>query len=253
MSPISFDMTGRVALLTGAGRGIGLAIARAFATAGAAIAIQDIDLTVATDAARAIEEAGGRAIPLGGDAADLSLAQRSVDDVVKQLGGLHVLVNNAAIQQTIHWLEQDAHEMVHTLSTNVVSPLLFCRAAVPIFKAQRWGRIINIGSIQGTKGNAGMLPYSLSKAAIMTMTKALSRDLAPDGITVNCIAPGWIAGTFRNRGDFPTEEDKMRKGKHIPVGRVGEPQDMAGAALLLASKAGEFISGQTIHVDGGAS
>ncbi len=253
MSPISLDLTGKVALLTGAGRGIGLAIAHTFAAAGCAVAIQDIDLSIATEAARSIEAAGGRAIALDGDAGDLTLAKRVVDSTIAQLGGLHILVNNAAIQRSVSWLEQDGDEMVKTFTTNVVSPILFCQLVTPIFRAQKWGRIINIGSIQGIRGNQHMLSYSLTKAAVSTMTRAMARDLGRDGITVNCIAPGWIAGTHRNRNDFDSDEDKLNKGKRIPVGRIGEPQDIANVAMLVASDAGSFINGQTYLVDGGAS
>jgi NAD(P)-dependent dehydrogenase (short-subunit alcohol dehydrogenase family) len=253
MVPAGFDMTGKVALLTGAGRGIGLAIAKQFAAAGCAVAIQDIDLSVAQTAATEIERVGGRAMAIDGDAGDLALAARCVAAVQRELGGLHVLVNNAAIQQRADWLTQDPAEMLHTLSTNLVSPILFCRAAVPIFRAQRWGRILNIGSIQGRSGNIGMLPYSLSKSALATFTKALARELGRDGITVNCIAPGWIASTLRNRNDFSSEQDKKDKGKRLTAGRVGEPEDMAGMALTLCTDAGAYVTGQTIYVDGGMS
>jgi len=252
-SPIRFDLTGKVALLTGAGRGIGLAIARTFAAAGCAVAIQDIELAVAQEAAQSIETAGGRAIALDGDAGDLSLAKRVIESVTAQLGGVHILVNNAAIQRSVSWLEQDGEEMVKTLTTNVVSPILFCQAVTPIFRNQQWGRIINIGSIQGIRGNQHMLPYSLSKAAVSTMTRAMARDLGRDGITVNCIAPGWIAGTHRNRRDFQSNDDKLGKGNHIPTGRVGEPEDLAGIALLMATDAGSYMNGQTCYVDGGMS
>jgi NAD(P)-dependent dehydrogenase (short-subunit alcohol dehydrogenase family) len=246
----NFDMTGKVALLTGAGRGIGLAIAQAFASAGAAVALQDIDEAVAIESANKINAAGGRAIGIGGDAGDLSLPVKCVESVVQELGGLHVLVNNAAIQRQVSWMEQPADEMVHTLTSNLVSPILFCREAATIFKAQKYGRIINVTSIQALRGNAGMLPYSLSKSALVTLTRALARDLASHGITVNAIGPGWF-NTLRNKKDFESAEDVKERGKNLPLGRVGEPKDCAGAALLLASAAGEYITGQTIYVDGG--
>ncbi|HEV7302018.1 MAG TPA: SDR family oxidoreductase [Tepidisphaeraceae bacterium] len=246
-------MTGRVALLTGAGRGIGLAIAKAFAAAGCAVAIQDVDAAVADDAAGQIERAGGRAIGLAGDATDHAYAAVCVAEVERQLGGLHVLVNNAAIQDRVDWLEQPPTDLVKILSANVVAPIMFCRAAVPIFLKQHWGRIVNIGSIQGRGGNLGMLPYSLSKATIPKLTKALAREYGREGITVNCIAPGWIASTFRNRNDFANDEEKGQRGKRITVGRVGEPHDLGGTALLLCTAAGEYITGQTIFVDGGIS
>jgi NAD(P)-dependent dehydrogenase (short-subunit alcohol dehydrogenase family) len=250
MANDDFDMTGRVALITGAGRGMGLAIGKAFATKGCAVAIQDIDKAAAAEAATAISDAGGRAIAVVGDVSDLAYPASCVADVLAKLGGLHVLVNNAAIQHRKPWIDERAEDFMHVLSTNIVSPILFCQAAVPIFKEQRWGRILNVGSIQGFGGNANMLPYSLSKSAMVTMTKALARDLGRDGITVNNLAPGWM-NTYRNRNDFADENDKEEKGKRVLLGRIGEAEDVTGAALLLCSKAGEYITGQTITIDGG--
>jgi NAD(P)-dependent dehydrogenase (short-subunit alcohol dehydrogenase family) len=138
-----------------------------------------------------------------------------VEETRRHLGGLHVLINNAAIQLSKPWLEQSSAEMVEQFSADVVSPILFCQAVVPIFRTQRWGRIINLGSVTQRKGAISLLPYSLSKAALVTLTKALSLELARDQITVNMIAPGYF-NTHRNH-------------------------------------AGEHITGQTIYVDGGIS
>ncbi|HEX8833564.1 MAG TPA: SDR family oxidoreductase [Abditibacteriaceae bacterium] len=249
----AFDLTSRVALLTGAGRGIGLGIARGLAAAGCAVAIQDIDLNVAGQAADSINENGGRAVALGGDITDLSTVTNLVQQTLNALGGLDILVNNAAIQRQMNWLEVTPEEIERQFRANISAPVLLCQTAVPHFRAQRWGRILNIGSIQGLKGNPGMLPYSMSKGAIQNMTKALARDLAPDGITVNNLAPGFF-DTFRNEHEFPSEETKEEKGrKFVPAGRVGEPHDCAGLALLLCSDAGSYITGQTIYLDGGLS
>jgi NAD(P)-dependent dehydrogenase (short-subunit alcohol dehydrogenase family) len=246
-------MDHRVALITGAGRGIGLAMARALAGAGCAVAIQDIDLPVAQAEADRINAAGGRAIALGGDVLDLNLPQRAVAEVVAKLGGLHVLINNAAIQQHGHWLESSAEEMERQLRADLVAPILFCQQVVPIFRKQQWGRIINLGSIQQQKGNPTMLAYSLSKAALEKMTTALARDLGAGQITVNLIAPGWTH-THRTRMDFKSDEEKVEKGKKAaPLGRVGEPTDFEGIILLLCSDAGAYITGQSIYVDGGMS
>jgi NAD(P)-dependent dehydrogenase (short-subunit alcohol dehydrogenase family) len=253
MNGPNFSLSGRVALLTGAGRGIGLGMAKALAAHGAAVAIQDVEPDVAAAEAEAIVAAGGRAVAIGGDVTDLDLAGRVVKEAVQQLGGLHVLVNNAAIQKRVHWLDQPPAEMAHYLATDVVGPIAFCQHAVPVFRQQRWGRIINVGSIQGMGGNPTMLPYSLSKSALITMTKALARDLAKDTITVNLISPGWI-DTYRNRDDFKDDEDKADRGrKAVPIGRIGEPEDFGGIAVLLCSEAGSYITGQTIGVDGGMS
>jgi NAD(P)-dependent dehydrogenase (short-subunit alcohol dehydrogenase family) len=248
-----FDLTGRIALITGGGRGIGLGIAQALAAYGAAVAIQDIDLPVAEAEAERIRADGGRAIALGGDILDLSLPRNVVDQTVKQLGGIHVLVNNASIQSVRDWLDVSPEEIERTFRADVTSPILFAQAAVPHFRRQRWGRVLNIGSIQGLRGNPDMLPYAMAKAALENMTFALARRHAAEGITANLIAPGWF-NTYRNRGDFPTPGTLAEKGRqHIPAGRIGEPRDAAGLALLLCSPAGEYITGQTIYVDGGLS
>jgi NAD(P)-dependent dehydrogenase (short-subunit alcohol dehydrogenase family) len=249
---VNFKMHGRVALLTGAGRGIGLAMAQALAAAGCAVAIQDIDLSVAEEEARKINAAGGRAIALGGDILNLDLPARAVNETVEKLGGLHVLVNNAAIQEHNHWQQVTATEIERQLRADIVSPLLFCQQVTPIFTQQKFGRILNIGSIQQRRGSSELLPYAMSKAALICMNTALARELASHYVTVNLIAPGWI-NTYRNRHDFSGPQDMADKGRRIPLGRIGEPEDFGGIALLLCSDAGSYITGQTIYVDGGMS
>jgi NAD(P)-dependent dehydrogenase (short-subunit alcohol dehydrogenase family) len=249
----TFDISGRVALITGAGRGIGLAMAGALAAAGVAVAIQDIDLDVAEAEAGKINQNGGRAVALAGDVTELSLAATLVDQTMEKLGGLHILINNAAVQQTQHWLRDTPEQIERQLRANLVLPILLCQHAAPILSAQKWGRIISIGSIQGKTGNPSMLAYAISKAALENMTKALACDLAEDLVTVNLLCPGWF-DTWRNRQEFATPQDKIEKGKQaVPLRRIGEPQDFAGITLLLCSEAGGYITGQTIYIDGGMS
>ncbi len=253
MTGPNFRLDGRRALLTGAGRGIGLGIARALAAQGAAVAIQDIEQDVAEAEARALREAGAVAVSLGGDVTDLSQAAPMVAQAQQALGGLDILVNNAAIQMRKSWQENTVEEIQQQFNANIIFPMLLCQQAAAIFRRQRWGRIINLGSIQQLNANPYMLPYSTSKAALAHMTRAMARDLARDQITVNLIAPGWF-DTWRNRHDFSSEEEKIERGRHaIPIGRVGEPEDCAGIAVLLCSAAGDYITGQSIHVDGGMS
>lgn len=242
-----------MALVTGSGRGIGLGIAQALASAGCAVALQDIDADVASTEVDRIKAAGGKAAALGGDITNLSLPKQLIDQTIARLGGLHILINNAAIQKESDWLEITPEDMREKYQANVIVPLMLCQLAVPIFRAQRWGRIINLGSIQQIKGNTGMLSYSVTKAALKNMTTALARALARDGITVNMIAPGYF-NTYRNRFDLKTPQDLAERGKRVvPVGRIGEPKDCAGAALLLCSEAGGYMTGQTLHIDGGMS
>ena len=227
-------------------------MADALAAAGAAVAIQDIDLNVANAEADKIRSQGGKAIALGGDLTDLKLPQQLIERTVTQLGSIDILINNGAIQAHASWLEMPVEEMQKQFDCDLLGPILLSRYAVPHMKAKHWGRIINLGSIQQRGANPHMLPYSLSKAAMEKFTMALARDLASDQITVNCIAPGWI-NTWRNRDEFRTEEEIRQKGKHVPLGRIGQPEDFGGITVLLCSEAGSYITGQTIFVDGGMS
>jgi NAD(P)-dependent dehydrogenase (short-subunit alcohol dehydrogenase family) len=252
MEKVNFGMAGKVALVTGAGRGIGLAMTRALASVGCAVGIQDIDVEVARGEAERICGEGGKAVALGGDLTDLTLPARLVEEAVGKLGGLHVLINNGAIQEHRHWLEVPIEAARRQFDADLFVPMLLCQRAAPIFMKQGWGRIINVGSIQQVKGNEEMLPYSLAKAALEKMTYALARDLGPSGVTVNLIAPGWF-DTLRNRDYFENHENKERAGGRLPARRIGEPEDVAGLTLVLCSEAGSYITGQSIHVDGGMS
>ena len=244
-----FSLHGKVALITGAGRGIGLAIGKALTAAGCAVALQDIEQDVAEAKARKL---GGRSMALGGDIRDLAVVATFVGQVVEKLGGLHILINNAAIQSEKHWTQYTPDEIEEQWRANLVAPIVLCQQAVPVFRRQSWGRILNVGSIQQQRGNPKMLPYAMGKAALENMTIAMARDLAADGITVNLLAPGYF-NTHRNRDHLRTGADLARAGKWVPAGRVGEPEDAAGAALLFCSEAGKYITGQTIYVDGGMS
>jgi NAD(P)-dependent dehydrogenase (short-subunit alcohol dehydrogenase family) len=249
----NFRLDGRVALITGAGRGIGLGMAKALASVGCAVAIQDIEPAVAEAEANKLRDAGAKAVAIGGDVLDLATPKRVVDETVAKLGGLHILVNNAAIQMRKHWLELAAEEIERQFRANLTAPVLFAQHAVPIMRQRRWGRIINLGSVQQRRGNPGMLAYSMSKAALVNFNSGLAVDLAKDGITVNLLGPGWF-DTYRNRDNFGDDAHKAELGKkHVPLGRVGQPEDCGGIAVLLCSDAGEYITGQTIYVDGGIS
>ena len=252
MTPVSFDLSGKVALLTGAARGIGLAMAQALAANGAAVAIQDIAADIAESEAAAIRQAGGKAIGLGGDLTDIAVAPGLIEQTVAKLGGLHILINNAGIQKAGQWIDITAEEAMRQWTVNMLVPLTLCQLACPIFKQQKFGRIVNVSSIQARRGNTHMLSYSMSKAAMNNLTSALGheRELVSQGITVNGLMPGWFY-TLRNQHDFKNEQDKIEKGKHVPIGRIGEPRDCAGVTLMLCSQAGEYISGETIVVSGG--
>jgi NAD(P)-dependent dehydrogenase (short-subunit alcohol dehydrogenase family) len=245
-----FRVDGRVTLVTGAGRGIGLAIAQALAMGGAKVAIQDIDLDVATAEAQALTAQGHTAIALGGDAKVIADADDWVKRTTEQLGPIDILVNNASIQSSRPLEEWTPDQVDELLRANVTSPWRVTQLVIPHMREQQWGRILNIGSIQAIRGYLGMGPYSASKAAIHNFTNAFARALGKDGITVNCIAPGYY-NTYRNRDHFAKHHAQNNKVDWLPLRRVGEPVDCAGAALLLCSDAGSYITGAVLHVDGG--
>lgn len=246
----SFRLDGRVALLTGAARGIGCAIAQALAGAGAKIALQDIDLEAAKLEVAALKAKGISALALGGDATRLQDAEEWVHHTQEQLGPIDILVNNASIQDSHNLEEWTTAQVEEILRANVAAPWRLSQLVVPHMREQRWGRILNIGSIQGIRGYLGMAPYSASKAAIHNLTNSFARALGKDGITVNCIAPGYF-NTYRNRDSVAHHTARNDKFDWLPLRRVGEPSDCAGAALLLCSEAGSYITGAILHVDGG--
>jgi NAD(P)-dependent dehydrogenase (short-subunit alcohol dehydrogenase family) len=246
-----FDLSGQVALITGGGRGIGLSMAHALVAAGCAVALQDIDLAVAQQEADTINKTGGKAMAFGGDIFDMSLPAKLVAEVVEKFGRLDILVNNAAPQQQKRWTDLTVEDFEQGLRSVLISPFLFIQQVLPIFQEQRSGRIINLGSIQQRAANPDMLPYSVSKGALERITLGLCRELAKDNITINQIAPGWI-NTYRNREQLDSSEKVAQLGRdHVPIGRLGVADDFRGVILLLCSKAGDYITGETIYIDGG--
>ncbi len=245
-----FRVDGRVALITGAGRGIGLAIGQALAEAGAKVALQDIDRDVAREQADQLKQAGHDVIALGGDATRLADADEWIAETSKSLGPVDILINNASIQSSRNLEEWSNEQVEEILRANIVSPWRLSQLVVPHMREQHWGRILNVGSIQGIRGYLGMGPYSASKAAIHNLTNSFARALGKDGITVNCIAPGYY-NTWRNRDHFEKHHKNDKRVEFLPLKRVGEPEDCAGAALLLCSDAGGYITGAVLHVDGG--
>lgn len=245
-----FSVENRVALVTGAARGIGLAIVQALAAGGAKVVIQDIDEQIARHEAQSIVDQGGQACAVGGDCTDLDSAPMIVQRALDRFGTIDILINNAAIQQWAEFVSYPIDQMLHQCNCNIVFPVRMCQLVIPGMVRQKWGRILNISSIQALLGNSAMPVYAMSKSAIENLTRGLARKYAEHGITVNAIGPGWFK-TTRTAEDFQTEEQTIEKGKRVPSGRVGFPDDCAGLAILLCSRAGEYITGQTIYVDGG--
>lgn len=215
------------------------------------MAIQDIDRDVAESEAAKLRDGGAQAVAIGGDATKIGDVERWPAEAAAALGvaGIDVLVNNASIQGSRNFEEWTVEQAEVILRANVTGLWRLSQLVAPHMRQQRWGRILNIGSIQGFRGSINMGPYSMSKGAVHHMTEMLGRWLAGDGITVNAIAPG-IVDTLRNEHFFKSEQSKDA-GKWVPAGRVSSPDDCAGAALLLCSDAGAYITGVVLPVDGG--
>ena len=247
-SRISADLTGQPAIVTGAGRGLGRAIARTLAAAGAKVACIDLDAESLKETVEGIRAAGGIAEPVPCNVTDSGRVNEVVDEVVKMWGGLRILVNNAGITRDNMLLRMKDEQWDAVININLRGTFLFTRAAAkPMIKAHG-GRIINIASVSGLMGNPGQTNYSASKAGVIGLTRTVARELASRNVTVNAVAPGFIAT------DMTTalgEETLAAVKKEIPLGRLGDPQDVADAVLFLASEAAGFITGHVLTVDGG--
>ena len=243
-------LTGRVALITGGDSGIGRAVAIAYAREGADVAISylPVEQSDAEDTAAWIGKAGRRAILLPGDLRDEAHCRSLVARTVAEFGRLDILVNNAAAQVVNEGLDDvTAADVDGAFRTNVFAMITLCQAAVPHMKPG--GAIVNSTSVQAKVGSATMLVYSATKGAIASFTVALSNLLAPQGIRVNCVAPGPIWTPIQPIVKSPDQIEAL--GKATPLGRAGQPAELAPAYVLLASDAGSYMSGALIPVTGG--
>ncbi len=240
------DLKGQVALVSGASRGIGRAIALALAGKGVTV----IGTATSQAGATAIDEAlapqGGRGIVL--DVNDGAALEAAVEAIVKQHGALQILVNNAGITRDTLAMRMKDADWDAVLDTNLKAVFRASRAVMRAMMKQRYGRIVNITSVVGASGNAGQANYAAAKAGVAGMTRALARELGSRGVTVNCIAPGFIATDMT---DKLSETQKNMLLAQIPVGRLGTPQEVADAVLFLASPTAGYITGTELHVNGG--
>ncbi len=246
----SFDLSGQVALVTGASSGIGRHLALLLAAAGAKVALAARRIDRLAEAAREIESEGGRAVPIALDVTRSDDAAAAIAAAEQALGPLTLLVNNAGVVVSKPVLEHTEEEWDYVVDTNLKGAWLMAREfARHLIDRQRPGRIVNIASVLGTRTIARVPSYCAAKAGLIHLTHVLAMELARHGILVNALAPGYVETDF-NR-DFLASEPGRKLAARIPLRRVGQPGDLDGAMLLLASPAGAYITGAVIAVDGG--
>ncbi|MCD0460900.1 3-oxoacyl-[acyl-carrier-protein] reductase [Roseiconus lacunae] len=242
------DLTDQVAIVTGASQGLGKAVAVALGMNGATVAClaRNADKLAAT--VSEIEAAGGKGIAVACDVTDREATDAAIKKIAEDHGRLDILVNNAGITRDKTMRGMSDEEWDSVIATNLTSCFVCCRAAAGIMRRKKYGRIINMASISGLMGNPGQANYSASKAGMIGMTRTMSKELVNRGVTVNAVAPGFIASEMTDAIPAAILEEVK---KTIPAKRVGNPEDVAAAVLFLASKDAGYISGQTIVVDGG--
>ena len=240
-----FDLTGMTALVTGASGGIGSAIAKALVGQGAKVALSG----TREEALKAIAaEIGGETVILPCNLSDAAAVDALVPRAVEALGGLDILVNNAGVTRDNLAMRMKDEEWDQVIRVNLEAAFRLTRAAAkPMMKA-RFGRVISITSVVGATGNPGQANYAASKAGLVGMSKALAQELASRNITVNCVAPGFIASAMTDV--LPEAQKEALLGK-IPAGKLGEGSDVAAAVVYLASRESGYVTGQTLHVNGG--
>jgi 3-oxoacyl-[acyl-carrier protein] reductase len=242
------QLTGQVAVVTGAGRGIGRAIAVKFAAEGADVVCVSRTLENSEKVAGEIRAAGRKAWAHGVDVADAAAVAASAEKILQEASRVDILVNNAGVTRDGLLMRMSEADWDTVLDTNLKGAFLFTKAFTRSFLKQRAGRIINVASVIGLIGNAGQANYAASKAALLGFTKSVARELASRGINVNALAPGFVE-TDMTSG--LTEEVRGGILKQIPLGAMGQPEDIANAALFLAGPFSKYVTGQVLTVDGG--
>ena len=242
------DLSGRTALVTGGGQGIGRAIGLRMAGQGADIAVADIDDEAAGRVAKEVEALGRRSLALHMDVTSKESVETGVADAIRGLGRVDILVNNAGIIADALMMRMKDEDFERVIDTNLRGTYYCTKAVVPGMMRARWGRIISVSSVVGMRGNAGQVNYAASKAGINALTWSLAKEMATRNITVNAIAPGYVATATTE-----VLSDRVKEGVRafIPMRRFGTPEEIAGIAVFLASDDAAYITGDVVRVDGG--
>ncbi len=240
-----FDLTGKCALVTGASGGIGAAIARMLHDAGAVVGLSGTRVEPLEALAA---ELGSRAHVLPCDLGDKAEVEALPKEAATAMGGLDILVNNAGITRDQLFMRMSDEDWDQVLDVNLTAAMRLCRGVVRPMMKGRWGRIVNIGSVVGMTGNAGQVNYAAAKAGLTGMTKSIAQEVATRGITANMVAPGFIGTPMTEK---LTEDQKSAISAQIPVARMGTPKEIAAAVLFLASPEAGYVTGATLHVNGG--
>lgn len=243
------SLEGKNALVTGGSRGIGRAICLRLASMGAQVFINYVsNASAAEETQQMIVDAGGKAEIIGFDVADTEACQTEIKKMIKEFGSLDILVNNAGITRDglMARMSEDSWDAV--LDTNLKGSFICSKAAARSMMKKKWGRIVNISSVVGFSGNAGQVNYAAAKAGMQGMTKSMAREFASRNITVNSVAPGYIATDMTKDLSDDIQEKLLTE---IPLASLGTPEDIAGAVAYLVSDDGAYVTGQTMHVNGG--
>ena len=245
---LSADLSGQVAMVTGASQGLGQTIALRLGENGAKVICVARNAEKLSETVNQIKAAGGDAVAVACDVTDRAAIEKLFEQVETEFKRLDILVNNAGITRDTLLPRMTDTQWDEIIASNLTSCFVFCRAATRVMMGQRYGRIINMSSVSGLIGNAGQTNYSATKAGMIGFTRSLSKELAKRKITVNAVAPGFIESDMtRALGDAVTDEVKKR----IPANRLGQADDVAACVLFLASKAASYVTGQVLTVDGG--
>ena len=240
-----FDLTGKSALVTGASGGIGGAIARALHAAGATVTLSG----TREEPLRALAgELGGRAHVVTCNLSDAASVEALPKTAAEAMGGLDILINNAGVTRDNLFMRMSDDEWQSVIDVNLTAGFRLCRGVLRGMMKARWGRIVNITSVIGATGNPGQANYAAAKAGMVAMSKSLAGEVASRNITVNCVAPGFIATAMTGKLN---DEQKGRILADVPAGRMGEPADVAAAVLYLASPEAAYVTGAVLHVNGG--